>query len=73
MVIIERKSCTLTDWETEQFLEWLATVPASTPFVAPDQTDLGQILARMSGGGLTIQKYIVIMGIWSELINDDHT
>jgi flavorubredoxin len=31
--------------KTGQFLEWLATVPTSTPFVAPDQTVLEQILA----------------------------
>lgn len=32
--------------KTEQFLEWLAEVPASTPFVTPDQTALEQILAQ---------------------------
>jgi flavorubredoxin len=32
--------------KTEQFLEWLAQVPTSTPFVAPDQTALEQILAQ---------------------------
>ncbi|MGD9039838.1 MAG: MBL fold metallo-hydrolase [Desulfobacteraceae bacterium] len=32
--------------KTEQFLEWLATVPTSTPFVAPDQTALEQILGQ---------------------------
>ena len=31
---------------TEQFLKLLATVPASTPFVAPNQTALEQILAQ---------------------------
>jgi flavorubredoxin len=36
--------------KTEQFLELLATVPTSTPFVAPDQTALEQILAQMRGG-----------------------
>ena len=35
---------------TEQFLELLAKVPSSTPFVAPDQTALDQILAQMRGG-----------------------
>jgi hypothetical protein len=34
----------------EQFLELLATVPTSTPFVAPNQTALEQILAQMRGG-----------------------
>jgi flavorubredoxin len=33
--------------KTEQFLDLLATVPTSTPFVAPDQTALEQILAKM--------------------------
>jgi len=32
--------------KTEQFLELLATVPLSTPNVAPDQTALEQILAQ---------------------------
>jgi len=36
--------------KTEQFLELLATVPASTPFVTPNQTALEQILAQMRGG-----------------------
>ena len=36
--------------KTEQFLELLATVPTSTPFVAPNQTALEQILAQMRGG-----------------------
>ena len=36
--------------KTGQFLELLATVPASTPFVAPNQTALEQILAPMGGG-----------------------
>jgi len=36
--------------KTEQFLKWLATVPPSSPAVAPDQTALEQILAQMSGG-----------------------
>jgi len=35
--------------KTEQFLEWLATVPLSSPAVAPDQTALEQILSQMSG------------------------
>ena len=35
--------------KTEQFLKWLATVPASTPFVAPDQAVLEQILAQTKG------------------------
>ena len=37
--------------KTEQFLELLATVPPSTPSIAPNQTALEQILAQMSGGG----------------------
>ncbi len=36
--------------KTEQLLELLAKVPASTPFVAPDQTSLEQILAQMRSG-----------------------
>ena len=36
--------------KTDQFLELLAKVPASTPFVAPSQPALEQILASMSGG-----------------------
>ena len=36
--------------KTEQFLKWLATVPPSSPAVAPDQPALEQILAQMSGG-----------------------
>jgi ODP family beta lactamase len=36
--------------KTEQFLELLATVPTSTPFVAPNQKVLEQILAQMKGG-----------------------
>jgi hypothetical protein len=36
--------------KTEQLLAILAQVPASTPFVAPDQTALEQILAPMKGG-----------------------
>jgi flavorubredoxin len=36
--------------KTEQFLKLLATVPTSTPFVAPNQTALEQILAQMRGG-----------------------
>jgi hypothetical protein len=36
--------------KTEQFLKWLATVPPSSPAVAPDQTALEQILAQMTGG-----------------------
>ena len=35
--------------KTEQLLELLAMVPDSTPFVAPDQSALEQILAQMSG------------------------
>ena len=35
--------------KTEQFLELLATVPLSTPNVAPDQTALEQILAQEKG------------------------
>jgi flavorubredoxin len=35
--------------KTEQLLELLAEVPASTPFVTPDQTALEQILAQMRG------------------------
>ena len=37
--------------KTEQFLELVARVPASTPFVTPNQTALEQILAEMRGGG----------------------
>jgi len=36
--------------KTEQLLELLARVPNSTPFVAPNQAALEQILARMRGG-----------------------
>jgi flavorubredoxin len=36
--------------KTEQFLELLATVPTSTPFVAPNQTTLEQIMAQMGSG-----------------------
>jgi hypothetical protein len=36
--------------KTEQLLELLARVPASTPFVAPNQAALEQILPQMSGG-----------------------
>ncbi len=36
--------------KTEQLLELLAKVPTSTPFVAPNQTALEQILAQMRGG-----------------------
>jgi flavorubredoxin len=36
--------------KTEQFLELLARVPASTPFVAPNQAALEQILAQTQGG-----------------------
>lgn len=35
--------------KTEPFLELLATLPHSTPAVAPDQAALEQMLARMSG------------------------
>ena len=37
--------------KTEQLLELLATVPASPPAVAPDQTALEQMLTQMEGGG----------------------
>jgi flavorubredoxin len=36
--------------KTEKLLELLARVPASTPFVAPDQRALEQLLAQMRGG-----------------------
>jgi len=36
--------------KTEQLLELLETVPASTPFIAPDQTALEQILAEVGTG-----------------------
>lgn len=36
--------------KTEQFLELLATVPPSTPSIAPNQTALEQILAQMGSG-----------------------
>ena len=36
--------------KTEHFLELLAKVPTSTPFVAPNQTALEQILASTRGG-----------------------
>jgi superfamily II DNA or RNA helicase len=36
--------------KTEHFLELLAKVPASTPFVAPNQSTLEQILASARGG-----------------------
>ncbi|MHC4707496.1 MAG: oxygen-binding di-iron domain-containing protein [Planctomycetota bacterium] len=36
--------------KTDQLLELLARVPASTPFVTPDQAALEQILAQMGGG-----------------------
>jgi len=36
--------------KTEQLLELLARVPASTPFVTPDQSALEQILAQTKGG-----------------------
>jgi flavorubredoxin len=36
--------------KTEQFLELLATVPPSTPSIAPNQTALEQILAQTRGG-----------------------
>ena len=36
--------------KTEQFLELLAKVPTSTPFVTPDQKALEQILAQMGSG-----------------------
>ena len=37
--------------KTEQFLELLATVPPSTPSIAPNQTALEQILAQEKGEG----------------------
>ncbi len=37
--------------KTEQFLELLATVPPSTPSVAPNQAALEQMLTQMSAGG----------------------
>jgi hypothetical protein len=37
--------------KTEQLLGLLARVPTSTPFVAPNQTALEQILAQMGSGG----------------------
>lgn len=36
--------------KTEQFLELLATVPSSTPSIAPNQAALKQILSQMNGG-----------------------
>jgi len=36
--------------KTEQMLELLARVPTSTPFVAPNQMALEQILAQTGGG-----------------------
>jgi flavorubredoxin len=36
--------------KTDQFLELLAKVPPSTPFVAPNQTALEQLLASTKGG-----------------------
>jgi flavorubredoxin len=36
--------------KTEQLLEFLARVPTSPPFVAPNQTALEQILAQIRGG-----------------------
>jgi len=36
--------------KTEQFLEWLSTVPGSAPFIAPDQQALVQLLAQKGGG-----------------------
>jgi superfamily II DNA or RNA helicase len=35
--------------KTEQFLKLLTTVPTSTPFVAPNQAALEQILAQTRG------------------------
>jgi len=40
----------LAQGKTEQLLKLLASVPASTPFVAPNQTALEQLLAQMKGG-----------------------
>jgi hypothetical protein len=37
--------------KTEQLLKILAALPASTPFVGPDQTALEQMLAEIRGGG----------------------
>lgn len=37
--------------KSEQFLKLFEKVPASTPFVAPNQTALEQILAQEKGGG----------------------
>jgi flavorubredoxin len=37
--------------KTEQLLDLLARVPASPPFVAPNQTALESILAQVKGGG----------------------
>ena len=37
--------------KTEQFLKWLATVPPSSPAIAPDQTALEQILSQEKGEG----------------------
>lgn len=36
--------------EVDQFLEFLAKVPASTPFVAPDQTALENMMSQKGGG-----------------------
>mgnify|MGYP001825800218 FL=1 len=36
--------------KTEQFLDLLATIPPSTPSIAPNQTALEQILAQMGSG-----------------------
>ena len=36
--------------KTEQFLKLLATVPSSTPSIAPNQAALKQILSQMNGG-----------------------
>jgi flavorubredoxin len=36
---------------TEQFMEWLSSLPTSTPFVAPNQAALEQILAQTKSAG----------------------
>lgn len=40
----------LAKGKNEQFLQLLARVPTSTPFVPPNQMALEQILAQMKGG-----------------------
>jgi hypothetical protein len=41
--------------KTEQFLDLLATVPTSRPFVAHNQTGLEQILDQMMGGSSSLE------------------